>query len=490
MDGLEKLSSLDRELLISVNGDRASLSMVRHIRVMRNEVVAYALKELWHELEFDGEPLIFDSPSHGRMYTEHHPALLDQLVANGKRQKRILPGRLSSWRRQEAPQNAQGIAAVPSGMYLLMPDMQRHAEAGSRNTVSGTPYGWLSYTFTAGWSALSVYFYDDNDNDSGPMVMAAVPPGRQDEWLAFLDLLDEIRHTIARHERRGHIEIIGGDDDLVDVIKRTTPEDVLLPDETLVQVAAQRRIFSTQMLRRYASLHVPRLRKVLLIGPPGTGKTTLLKAEGARHAKQGGVVFYVCAPPRSRGSSPWQQLSYALQSAAESKLPALVLVEDFEMFVSDAHELQLVLNALDGVATPDNPAGTLLLATSNDPESIDPRIRDRPGRVDVLIEIGLVEDMELAKHFLKHFLNGAYREEEHADVAAQLLKQPGSHFREVCIAGAMHALEMDRAEVLREDLLWAHEMIINGRMLASQSERFMAPPARKRGGFFGKERGR
>src|ERR1700694_3272317 len=105
------------------------------------------------------------------------------------------------------------------------------------------------------------------------------------------------------------------------------------------------------------------------------------------------------------------------------------------MFVSDPHELQLVLNTLDGVATPDNEAGTLLLATSNDPEKIDQRIRDRPGRIDILIEIGLVEDTELAIRFLQHFLGNAYREAEHAPLAPLLLKQPGSHFREVCIAG-------------------------------------------------------
>ncbi len=299
-------------------------------------------------------------------------------------------------------------------------------------------------------------------------------------------MLDDVHDAISRRERRGRIEIIGGDDELAEVIKKFSFADVVLPAETLAQVASQRRIFDAEMLRRYASLRVPRLRKVLLIGPPGTGKTTLLKAEGAYHMKQGGLVFYVCAPPKNRSTSSWQQLSHALHVAADSRLPTLVLVEDFEMFVSDPHELQLVLNTLDGVATPDNEAGTLLLATSNDPEKIDQRIRDRPGRIDVLIEIGLVEDTELAIRFLKHFLGNAYREAEHASLAPLLLKQPGSHFREVCIAGAMRALEKERSEVLREDLVWAHETILTGRATAAQSERFLPRDARKKGTYFGK----
>jgi ATP-dependent 26S proteasome regulatory subunit len=145
------------------------------------------------------------------------------------------------------------------------------------------------------------------------------------------------------------------------------------------------------------------------------------------------------------------------------------------------------VNTLDGVATPDNPAGTLLLATSNDPERIDQRIRDRPGRIDALIEIGLVKDSGLAIRFLKHFLGSAYREEEHAPVASQLLKQPGSHFREVCIAASMRALERGHTEVSGEDLLWAHEMILAGRVVAAEAERYTPAPAHKRGDYFGRK---
>lgn len=451
----------------------------------RREIAIQALKEFWQELKFEGNPLIFISPMQKRIQIEHHPMLLDQLVANGKQRKKGPAGQLKSWQILDAPSYAQGIAAVGEVGLLLKSDLLQQAELGNHNTIPGAPCSWISFTFKSGWKALSVYFYDYETNDAH--TISAIPNGCQDDWLAFLHSIDQLHLDIWRNTRRGFIEIFGGDDELADVIRKATAEDVILNAETMAHIATQRHIFSRDILKRYEVLQLPRLRTVLLIGSAGTGKTTLLKVEGAAHARRGGYVSYICPPSGSRNSNAWQQLTHVLQLAAESRLPAMVLVEDFEMFVSSASDLQNVLDILDGVGTPDNPAGTLLLATSNEPEKIDARIRDRSGRIDAIIELGLVEEVELATRFLKHFLGSSFREDEHAPLASQLLKQPGSHFREVSIAASLRAMEQNRTEVLGEDIMWAHETILTGRTIAAEPERYIPTPIHKRGGYFGRK---
>src|SRR2546421_9894639 len=94
----------------------------------RREIAVQALKELWQELKFEGNPLIFMSPMQKRIQLEHHPMLLNQLVVNGKQRKKALSGQLKSWEFLEAPTYAQGIAASGEVGVLLKGDMLGQAE--------------------------------------------------------------------------------------------------------------------------------------------------------------------------------------------------------------------------------------------------------------------------------------------------------------------------------------------------------------------------
>lgn len=111
-------------------------------------------------------------------------------------------------------------------------------------------------------------------------------------------------------------------------------------------------------------------RKGIWIGPPGTGKTSLSR----QILRDYGKKFNVCI------TTDLGACYLHMVKAAKSKKSTIIVLEDAENSLSKANSD--VLNVLDGIDLPRNPAGTYIIMTTNKPQMIEKRILMRPGRID------------------------------------------------------------------------------------------------------------
>lgn len=145
---------------------------------------------------------------------------------------------------------------------------------------------------------------------------------------------------------------------------------------------------------RYASLGVTWKRGILLLGPPGNGKTESIKA--LLKEAEGVSPLYVKSFSTRMGP---EQGIQAIFEHARTHAPCILILEDLDsMLVPEARSF--FLNELDGLA--DN-EGILTIATTNHPERIDDAILNRPSRFDVKYNFTLPEP-RLRKEFALKWL--------------------------------------------------------------------------------------
>ncbi|MBZ0308263.1 MAG: AAA family ATPase, partial [Anaerolineae bacterium] len=130
--------------------------------------------------------------------------------------------------------------------------------------------------------------------------------------------------------------------------------------------------------------------------------------------------------------------------------PVLLIVEEIDVYLRKEDKAR-ILNVLDGLESPNNPKGALLLATTNYPEVIDERISKRPGRLDRIFVIPPIEDKELAEAMLQRYM-GPQWQKDHAEVVPRLIDQTGAFVREVALHARMLAAHNQKTIVTREML--------------------------------------
>ncbi|KIJ31462.1 hypothetical protein M422DRAFT_185921 [Sphaerobolus stellatus SS14] len=140
----------------------------------------------------------------------------------------------------------------------------------------------------------------------------------------------------------------------------------------------------------YSSLEIPWKRGILLLGPPGNGKTESIKVLLKENRR---ACLYVRSFT-SRGGSEYG--IRAIFEFARRRAPCILVLEDLDSMVTPSLRA-FFLNELDGL---EKNEGILTIATSNHPEKIDDAILNRPSRFDVKYMYAL-PTQELRKTYIE-----------------------------------------------------------------------------------------
>ncbi|HEX5443472.1 MAG TPA: ATP-binding protein [Pirellulales bacterium] len=272
--------------------------------------------------------------------------------------------------------------------------------------------------------------------------------------------------ALAERMKRPHYlqgQVLKADGEILESFERRGWEEVVL--EPAIRAAIEQNTFEILRRREAFRRHgVPLKRGIILFGPPGTGKTQVAKVLAGQNLA---TFLYVTAADMSGVES-----ARAVFELARKLSPTILFFEDIDLFADDRSSycsktiLGEILAQLDGLESND---GLIFIATTNDLEAIDPAIRERPSRFDVVLHLGLPSHDARRRILCQNLPSvsvGATLLDEAATATDGLT---GAQLREVAYLAMQGAILRDACDVEgpmvlgRDDLIGAVQQVTGNR---------------------------
>ena len=198
------------------------------------------------------------------------------------------------------------------------------------------------------------------------------------------------------------------DKELFNAIKSANFDNLILRDSLKDEIKNDFVQFfnSRETYERY---QIPWRRGAIFIGPPGNGKTHMVKA----------LINFLerpCLYVRSFSGHGGEQQKMAEVFDRARMTPSLVVLEDIDAMIHGQNR-SFFLNELDGFRVN---TGVVVLATTNHPEKLDTAILDRPSRFDRKYYFDLPADAERCA-YIEHWNRDLQPELRVSECATPLL---------------------------------------------------------------------